>query len=216
MKAAGSILVALLVQTLWAHAELVWENPAQEFQRRPEEKELAVSFTFKNSGKQPVTIAKVTSSCGCTTAELPKKTYQPGECGSLTAKFTFGGRRGAQAKSIAVTTDDQKTVQLSFNCLILDDPVALIPPLVNWRVGESAAAKQVDISVAQNPRINVTAVASSNPRVFATLSTIKPGEKYSVSVTPTDTAREEFAQVFVQTDFPPEGPKAYTIFVRVK
>jgi len=199
-----------------AHGELVWDNPAQEFQRRPEEKELTVNFAFKNTGKQPVTITKINSSCGCTTAELPKKTYQPGEGGALTAKFTFGGRRGAQAKSIAVTTDDQKTTQLSFSCLILDDPVVLTPPLVNYRLGEVATARQVNISVAQNPRINITAVASTNPRIAASLSTIKPGEKYAVNVAPADTAREEFAQVFVQTDYPPEGPKAYTIFVRIK
>jgi len=199
-----------------AYGELVWENPAQEFQRRPEDKELAVNFAFKNAGTQPVTITKINSSCGCTTAELPKKTCQPGEGGNLTAKFTFGGRRGAQSKSIAVTTDDQKTVQLSFQCLILDDPVALMPPLVGWRVGEAAEAKPVDVTIAPNPRVNITAVASTNPRIAASLSTVRPGEKYSVSIKPADTTREEFGQVFVQTDFPPEGPKAYTIFVRVK
>ena len=208
--------IPVLFGVALAHAELVWENPAQEFQRHPEDKELAVNFAFKNPGTQPVTVVKVTSSCGCTTAELAKKTYQAGEAGNLTAKFIFGGRRGAQTKSIAVTTDDQKTVQLSFQCLILDDPVALTPPLVGWRVGEAAEAKNVDVTVAGNPHIKITAVASSNPRIAATLATIKPGEKYSVNVKPADTTREEFGQVFVQTDFPPEGPKAYTIFVRVK
>jgi len=211
-----SILAFCFVPVLLAQAELAWENPAQEFQRRPEDKELAVNFAFKNSGPQPVTITKVNSSCGCTTAELPKKTYQPGESGNLTAKFTFGGRRGPQAKSISVMTDDQKTTQLSFKCLILDDPVVLTPPLVSWRVGEAAESKPVDVTVAQNPHVNITAVASSNPRIAATLSTTKAGEKYSVSVKPTDTTHEEFGQVFIQTDFPAEGPKAYTIFVRVK
>ncbi len=177
---------------------------------------MTVSYTFKNTGREPVTVVKINPSCGCTTAELAKKTYQPGEGGELAVKFTFGGRRGSQAKSIAVTTDDQKTVQLAFQCVILDDPVALVPPLVGWRVGEAAGAKPVEITTAANPRVNITAVASSNPRITATLSTVKAGEKYSVSIAPADTTREEFGQVFVQTDYPPEGPKAYTIFVRVK
>ena len=62
----------------------------------------------------------------------------------------------------------------------------------------------------------VTAVASTNPRIAATLAPVKEGEKYAVNIRPTDTTQPETAEVFVQTDFPPEGPKAYTIHVRVK
>ena len=113
-----------------AHAELAWENPAQEFQRRPEDAELNVGFAFRNDGKSPVTVTKVTSSCGRTAADLAKKTYAPGESGALTAKFVFGGRRGMQSKSIAVATDDGKTAQLSFQCLIADDSVAVAPSFV--------------------------------------------------------------------------------------
>ena len=43
--------------------------------------------------------------------------------GTLAAKFVFGGRRGMQSKTIVVATDDQKTAQLSFQCLILDEPL---------------------------------------------------------------------------------------------
>ena len=208
--------ILLLLTVCGAHSEIVWENASQEFQRRPEDRELAVNFAFKNTGQQPVTITKITSSCGCTTADLPKKTYLPGESGNLTAKFTFGGRRGLQAKSIAVMTDNQTTTQLSFQCLILDDPVTLTPSFVYWRVGEASAAKQVEIAVAQNPAIQIVAVASSNPRIAATLATLKAGEKYGINILPADTRQPESAEVFVQTNFPPEGPKAYTIHVRVK
>ena len=197
-------------------AEIVWENPSQEFQRCPEDRELAVNFTFKNTGRQPVTITKIASSCGCTTADLPKKTYAPGESGTLTAKFTFGGRRGPQAKAITVMTDDQKTTQLSFQCLILDEPVALAPSFVYWKVGEPAEAKQIEVAVAQTPAIQIVAVASSNPRIAATLATLKAGEKYGINIRPADTTKAESAEVFVQTNYPPEGPKAYTIHVRVK
>ena len=83
-----------MLRALWvlgaveALGELVWGNPTQEFQRTPEDRELTVNFAFRNDGKTPVTISKVTSSCGCTTAELPKKIYQPGEAGTLPVKFS--------------------------------------------------------------------------------------------------------------------------------
>jgi hypothetical protein len=205
-----------LVAACAARAELVWENSTQEFQRTPDDRELTVNFAFHNDGKASVTVTKVTSSCGCTTADLAKKTYAPGETGSLAAKFVFGGRRGMQAKSIAVATDDGKTAQLSFQCLIADDPVAVSPALVWWRVGEAAEAKKVDLTLAQSGKIHITAVASTNPRVAATLATVKEGEKYAVNIRPADTAKQESAEVFVQTDFPPEGPRAYTIEVRIK
>lgn len=214
MQRLSPILLLLAAQC--AHSEIVWENPAQEFQRRPEDRELAVNFTFKNTGRQPVTITKVATSCGCTTADLPRKTYAPGEGGALTAKFTFGGRRGPQAKSVTVMTDDQKSAQLSFTCLILDEPVALAPSFVYWKVGDAADAKHVEVSVAPSPAIQIVAVASSNPRIAATLATVKAGEKYGVSIVPADTRQPESAEVFIQTNFPPEGPKAYTIHVRVK
>lgn len=197
-------------------AEVVWENPSQEFQRRPEDRELAVNFAFKNTGQQPVTITKITSSCGCTTADLPKKTYLPGESGSLTAKFTFGGRRGLQSKSIAIITDDRKTTPLSFRCLILDEPLVLNPSFVWWRVGEAAMPKQVDLAIADAGKLHIIAVASSNPRIAATFSQAVAGGKSVVQIQPDDTAQKETAQVFVQTDFPPEGPKAYIIEVRIK
>jgi len=208
--------ILLLLGVCAAPAELTWENPSQEFQRQPQDKDLVVNFAFRNDGKTPVTITKTNSSCGCTTAELPKKTYLPGERGNLTAKFTFGGRSGLQSKSISVVTDDQQTAQLVFKCLILDEPVALSQSLVWWRVGETAEAKNIEIAVAKQPAIKITAAASTNPRIVAILSTVKDGEKYVVSVKPADTAQPENGEIFVQTDYPPEGPKAYTIHVRVK
>lgn len=198
------------------HGELVWENPAQEFQRTPEDRELNVSFTFRNEGQSPVSVTKVASSCGCTTAELPKKTYAAGESGTLGAKFVFGGRRGPQSKSITVTSDDGKTTQLSFKCLILDDVLSLSPSLVWWKVGGAADAKQVDLAIGQPGKVHITAVASNNPRIAATLAAVKEDGKYAVGIRPVDTAKPESAEVFVQTDYPPEGPKAYTIQVRIK
>ena len=184
LRALSLLLVLGAAEAL---GELVWENPTQEFQRTPEDRELVVNFAFRKDGKAPVTISKVTSSCGCTTAELAKKIYQPGETGTLPAKFVFGGRKGAQSKSIAVTTDDQKTVQLSFKCLILDDVLSLSQSLVFWKVGDAGDAKQVDLTIGQAGKVNITAVASTNPRIAATLATVKAGEKYAVNIRPTDT-----------------------------
>jgi len=199
-----------------AHAQVVWENPAQDFQRTPADRELTATFAFRNGGEATVTVTKVTSSCGCTTAELAKKTFAPGESGSLAAKFVFGARRGMQSKVIAVATSDGKTTQLTLRCLIAEDPVTVQPALVWWRVGEAAKVKRVDLTLPADGKVKITAVASTNPRIEARLTAIEEGRRYAVEIRPVDTARQESAEVFVQTDFPPEGPKAYSVHVRVK
>jgi hypothetical protein len=210
------ISLSILLLLGLAQAEIVWEHPSQNFRCSPEDLKLSANFTFKNTGRQPVTITKITSSCGCTTANLEKKTYSAGESGTLTALFTFGGRRGAQTKIVTVLTDDKKSTPLSINCMITDEPVTLAPAFLFWRVGDSAAAKQVEVAVATNPAIQIVAVASSNPRITASLSPGKETGKYTISVSPTDTSQKETAEVFVQTNYPPEGPKAYTVQVRIK
>ncbi len=177
---------------------------------------MTVKYAFKNAGAKAVTITKVISSCGCTTAIPSKSTFLPGESGTLEAKFTFGQRRGAQSKSITVNSDDGQIEKLAFDCLITDDPVGLSSTFVYWRVGEANTDKSVEVTMGPNPPIQVQAVASSNPRIAATLTTVKAGEKYAVTIRPVDTSKPESAQVFVQTNYPAEGPKAYTIHVRVK
>ena len=54
--------------------------------KRPE------TFAFRNIGDDPVTIMRVTSSCGCTTPRLDKRTYAPSESGAITARFEIGQR----------------------------------------------------------------------------------------------------------------------------
>ncbi|MEO5915870.1 MAG: DUF1573 domain-containing protein [Luteolibacter sp.] len=210
-------LVFFLI-SIWlpARAEVVWEKPSQDFKKSPDDKELFVCYSFTNTGEKPVTIKSISSSCGCTTAELGKRTYLAGESGDLVATFVFGGRTGAQSKNITVLTDDQKKTVLSFNCMISDEPVVLTPSLVHWRVGEDPAGKQVGVTMAEKPAVKIVAVASSNPRIVADQPTAEEGGNYVIHIHPVDTTRTESAEIFVQTDYPPEGPVAYTIQVRVK
>lgn len=210
----------LWLSVLWAGAawaDLHWEHPLQEFQRLPEDKELTVHFGYQNTGGAPISIVKVSAACGsCTTAMMPEKPILPGEKGVLPVRFVFGDRRGLQSKSLSVMTDDAKTVQLAFKCLIVDEPVAVLPTLVSWQVGEQPAAKRVEVAISRKDKVKITAIASSDPNIIATLATIREGEKYALQIQPADTVKPGHAEVFVQTNFPPEGPKAYTIQVQIR
>ena len=53
-------------------------------------KDGAVSCSFKvtNTGKEPINIYVVTSSCSCTTASWTREDIAPGESGTISVKYT--------------------------------------------------------------------------------------------------------------------------------
>jgi hypothetical protein len=200
-----------------AQAELKWDHPIQQFHRVPEDKEILAHYTFKNVGTTPITIKTLRSSCGCTTAHLDKKTYAPDESGEVIVRFVFGDRKGWYRKGVAVTTDEKSAEPQTLGLIIeIRDPVTLAPALVFWKTGEPVAAKSVQFNADPAQPVRIKSVTSSNPRVSAKLDTIKAGEQYAISVTPADTAQKESAEISVQTDFPPDAPRAYIIHARIK
>ena len=208
-------LLSLFCVVSLARAELVFEKPIQTFHAVPADGHVEARFSFKNSGPEPVEIRKVRSSCGCTSARLEKKLFAPGEGSELVARFSFGGRRGPQRKLITVTTRDKREHILDLRVWI-HEPLTISPPLVYWKVGEPAVAKQVGLIPAKGQKVGIKSVVSSNPRLSATLAPGGTGDASAVIVKPVDTTQKESAEVTVQTDSPPDAPRSYTIHARVK
>lgn len=65
-----------------------WEKSVLERTAAPADEEAVVEYALTNVGPEAVTIQSVHSSCGCTTAALDKKVYQPGESGRITVTLT--------------------------------------------------------------------------------------------------------------------------------
>ncbi len=63
-------------------------------------------FEFKNTGKTPLLIQNVQTSCGCTTAEKPSEPVQPGKKSKISVKYDTK-RVGDVNKTITVTTNVQ-------------------------------------------------------------------------------------------------------------
>ena len=64
-------------------------------------------FSFTNTGEAPLIITNVTSSCGCTVPEYPKKPIAPGEKGDISVKFNGSGQNQV-TKSITVRANTAK------------------------------------------------------------------------------------------------------------
>lgn len=87
-------------------ASLVFDVVEHDFGEVTDEGPVEMSFPFTNVGMQSVTINRMHSYCGCTTPELEKKTYAPGEKGEIKVVFDPSRRHGLQIKKIQVYTDD--------------------------------------------------------------------------------------------------------------
>jgi hypothetical protein len=64
-----------------------------------------IAFRFKNTGDKNLVVENVTAGCGCTIVEKPQEPFEPGETGTIKAKFTTQGHPGTNDKSIFVSTN---------------------------------------------------------------------------------------------------------------
>lgn len=199
-----------------AEAALSFDKLVQQYSCTPDERQVEAHFAFQNTGQTPVTIRRVKSSCGCTTTRLDKKVYAPGEKGEIVATFKFGFLRGAQRKVVSVYTEDEpeKAVLLDLRVFI-HEPFEVKPSLVHWKVGSDRVPKPVTL-VSKGHPVRIKSVSSSNPRFTPVLETIRDGEEYVVKIQPADTNEKEAAQISIETDFPANSPRTYTVHARVK
>lgn len=71
--------------------------------------EVNIKFEFENVGNSVLVIKNVSTSCGCTTTQLEKLEYQPGEKGVIPVKFNSKGYSGKTTKTITVSSNDEET-----------------------------------------------------------------------------------------------------------
>ncbi len=59
-------------------------------------------FRFKNTGLNPLMIAKTDVTCGCTTPNFPLESIAPGSDGEITIVYNSDGHSGHQEKNILI------------------------------------------------------------------------------------------------------------------
>jgi len=87
-----------------------FEKDFHDFGKLISGEKVTYSFAFKNTGKSMLLISDVSSSCGCTVPNFPKKPIKPGETGNVEVSFDSEGRHGLQTKTITVFSNCQPSV----------------------------------------------------------------------------------------------------------
>ena len=106
MKHLASLLLFILL-AFCAHAQgtMTFEKDAHDFGKVPEGTMATHEFKFKNTGNQPIIIANVQASCGCTTPDWTKTPVLPGKSGIVKAMYSSAGRPGIFTKTVTVTSN---------------------------------------------------------------------------------------------------------------
>ena len=105
------LTLCLLALAGAAHAQGVMQftTDSHDFGNVPEGTMATHEFKFKNTGNQPVIIANVQASCGCTTPDWTKTPILPGKMGVVKAMYSSAGRPGVFNKTVTVTSNAAET-----------------------------------------------------------------------------------------------------------
>lgn len=84
-------------------------------------------FAFVNTGKEPLVLSEVRSSCGCTVPRWPREPIMPGKGDTIKVRYTTS-RMGVINKSITVISNAvNNPVILRIAGNVVDKPVEVLP-----------------------------------------------------------------------------------------
>ena len=185
-----------------SNAALLWENSQLQLTAMAGTPEIATAFSFRNTGDTPVTITGLRTSCSCTTAEVEKPNYAPGESGRIEIRFHPEERTGLVDRTITVTTDDQSTVTMSLR-VNLFEPVVCSAKTLTWKKGTPALEQAVEIAANAPSLIRAIELESGDLEKFANaqVETIEPSQRYRLLIAPLDPRQSRETPLHCRIEF---------------
>ncbi len=103
-----------------------FKNEVHDFGNVKEGDKAEYEFTFVNTGKKPITIQNVTTTCGCTSPHWSKEPVAPGKKGTVMVSYSTPGRVGPISRQVTVMTDAGNKV-LKISGTVVAKPTASVP-----------------------------------------------------------------------------------------
>ncbi len=180
------------------HAALEWSDTTLHLSAEPQQSSLQTDVTFKNTGDKPITIADVTTSCGCVAASDIAGEYKPGDSGKLNIHYAIGTRVGTVIETVTVNTSEgDDTLRM-----IVDVPVIfdLEPENVMWSIGEPATTKEIHFVDLSGRGSKPKVVYSTSSEIQAELVKDEKGNGYTIKITPTTTDHAYAGAIYLDVD----------------
>jgi hypothetical protein len=213
----GLVLAACIFGLVPAAPALQWTSTEAVLRPDANGTVPSASYEFRNDTAGSVTITQVASSCDCATADLAKKTYAPGERGTLVVRFDPTGRSGIVKRTITVNTDEAGSQpQVLTLTAELPEVLTFAPRDLSWTEGEERVAKSLDVLVNVTDGLELAAAWANQPDFKVEFITVTPRTHYRVRVTPPGGAKPQQAVVLLKAAGAVPPGAGLTFYARVK
>jgi len=188
---------------------LTCAEPVHDFGKALNSDVIIHDFIIRNDGSDDLTIEKVKSSCGCTTASLPTNYVAAGKELAISAKVSLKSQKGPLEKTIDVFSNDplQPVYTLTVRGHVVA-PYTLSPPvaLIDLTPNKPNPKSSVRLTFEADRPITITGTGTQNLRhASATIETVVTGKEYVVTFSINDDVIEKDrigGALFVMTDSP--------------
>lgn len=171
---------------------------AHDFGVISDDKTVEYDFTFTNTGTGPLEIVRATGSCGCTVPALAKTTYAPGETGTVKVQYNPNHKRGPQATTVTVVTNDDSARNVALSVKTEVRPMLQVDPEV-LSIGEVGKGKSKSMTVTVTSRKQDLSIMGASPTIAALTARVLPGVEAEIN-------GEKVWQYPVEITVPPTAP----------
>ncbi len=202
MKTTISVVFAFILTLVFTSLALAAprtavDQPVFDFGTVAQGKKVDHSFTIKNSGDTPLTIGQVSTSCGCTVAEVSSRSIPPGKSANIRATFDSTNFSGSISKTIYVHTNDPKTPVYSLTIKgKLFEQIEITPKQLNLGEIKVGTKKETAIRIENKGVQPLTLISAKTamPQVTAKIlkKKLKTGESGTISVVVTPRTGDRF------------------------
>lgn len=202
-----------------AFAGLEWEATSKKIEVHPLQASEIISYAFKNTGTNAVTIVSLKPSCSCITGKLDKETYASGESGTVEMTFDLQGREGAQLKSLTVKTDEASINPTKlYVSTTIPTAYTISSQRVIWNEEEARAAKSIRLTNTHKTPFPIEKAVPAKDGITVEVKTIREGFEYDLIITPNADLKGVTIPIIIYPATPKEldAVRTYTIYATVK
>lgn len=200
------LLISMLApMSAQADKGLTFDSNRKAITAKPNALKTTVPYSFENTSKRTITIARWDSACSCLNARIKdsKMVYKPGEKGEILIDFELGSFSGTQEKTVMLwTKDDAPQAPSTILAVAITIPVLfeVTPKTIFWDKDGAKETKTFKLKVKHDKPIRILSHRGTNATFAYTLKTIKDGSEYELVVTPTDVSSPAFGIISLTTD----------------
>lgn len=150
--------------------KIAFDNTDHDFGMISDDNPVSHEFKFTNTGKTDLEIGNIVGSCGCTVPALEKKTYAPGESGTIKVTYNPHNKQGPQHTTVTVNSNDPASPVQVLNVRSAVKAIVSLDRIVTLgNVERGQSARQTISFVSRIAGLGVASATSNNPRTTVTV-----------------------------------------------